>query len=83
MPKETLLKTGPRFSVIAWGRRRTITRRNGGTDELGTRDFVEDNDECERGSPSDSSAPSGGRKSGYGHNGHAQDAASSSGELPC
>jgi len=27
---------GPRFSIIAWGRRRTITERNGGTDELGS-----------------------------------------------
>ena len=31
----------PRFSIIAWGRRRTITERNGGKDELGTRDHAE------------------------------------------
>eukprot|EP00039_Didymoeca_costata_P026336 m.15740 g.15740 ORF g.15740 m.15740 type:complete len:319 (+) comp5477_c0_seq1:75-1031(+) len=42
VPKETTLKTGPRFSIIAWGRRRVITPRNGGADEQGTRDIEEE-----------------------------------------
>lgn len=29
---------GPRFSIIAWGRRRTLNARNAGTREIGTRD---------------------------------------------
>ena len=32
---------GPRFSVIAWGRRRTINHQNGGADEIGSRDFAD------------------------------------------
>lgn len=44
VPKETELRTGPRFSIIAWGRRRTINVRNGGTDEIGTRDTPEEAD---------------------------------------
>lgn len=29
---------GPRFSIIAWGRRRTLNERNAGTRDIGTRD---------------------------------------------
>ena len=41
VPKEAALRSGPRFSIIAWGRRRTINAINGGADELGTRDAPE------------------------------------------
>eukprot|EP00729_Bicosta_minor_P013036 gene13036-32258_t len=41
VPKENTHKSGPRFSIIAWGRRRVINVRNGGRDEIGTRDEAE------------------------------------------
>ena len=41
VPKEAALRSGPRFSIIAWGRRRTINAINGGADEVGTRDAPE------------------------------------------
>jgi len=40
VPKTTK-HVGPRFSIIAWGRRRSINERNGGTEEIGSKTLTQ------------------------------------------